>query len=84
MQGNCGSTLCVTVGPRNAEILAELLGKDLTPHDRLQIPRDHGYIRLLVDESPMASSKDLKPIGAHSRATRSNRFAVLSARRSSG
>ncbi len=46
--GNCGSTLCMTVGPRDAETLCELLGHDLTPQDLMQIPKYHGYLRLLV------------------------------------
>lgn len=50
--GNCGSTLCMTVGPRDAEILSGLLGSDLTPADLMQIPKYHGYLRLLSTGTP--------------------------------
>ncbi|MCA8991746.1 MAG: ATP-binding protein [Planctomycetaceae bacterium] len=46
--GNCGSTLCMTVGPRDAEILTNLLGHGLTPDDLLKIPKYHAYLRLLI------------------------------------
>ena len=46
--GNCGSTLCMTVGPRDAEILAGLLGSGLTPTDLMAIPKYHAYLRLLI------------------------------------
>jgi hypothetical protein len=46
--GNCGSTLCMTVGPRDAEILSELLAAGLTPEDLMRIPKYHAYLRLLV------------------------------------
>lgn len=47
--GNCGSTLCMTVGPRDAETLVDLLGHGLIPTDLMQIPKYHGYMRLLND-----------------------------------
>lgn len=47
--GNCGSTLCMTVGPRDAEVLAELLGNGLTASDLMRIPNYHGYLRMLID-----------------------------------
>ena len=47
--GNCGSTLCMTVGPRDAEILAELLGSGVTTEDLMRIPKYHGYLRLLIE-----------------------------------
>lgn len=50
--GNCGSTLCMTVGPRDAEVLAELLSSGLTPDDLMKIPKYHGYVRLLIDGAP--------------------------------
>ena len=50
--GNCGSTLCMTVGPRDAEILAELLGSGLSPEDLMKIPKFHAYLRLLIDGAP--------------------------------
>ncbi|MCA9000226.1 MAG: ATP-binding protein [Planctomycetaceae bacterium] len=50
--GNCGSTLCMTVGPRDAETLVDLLGNGLTPEDLMRIPKYHGYIRQLIDGAP--------------------------------
>lgn len=50
--GNCGSTLCMTVGPRDAEILAELLGSGLTPDDLMRIPKYHACLRLLIRGAP--------------------------------
>lgn len=47
--GNCGSTMCMTVGPRDAETLAELLGAGLTPADLMQIPKYHAYLRMLIE-----------------------------------
>ncbi len=54
--GNCGSTLCMTVGPRDAEILAELLGNGLTTADLMRIPKYHAYLRMLVDGAPSTFS----------------------------
>jgi hypothetical protein len=59
--GNCGSTLCMTVGPRDAEVLAELLGKGLTPDDLMRIPKYQGYLRLLVDGAPHTFSMNTLP-----------------------
>ena len=50
--GNCGSALCMTVGPKDAALMAELLGKGLTPEDLMQIPQYHGYLRLLTSGIP--------------------------------
>lgn len=47
--GNCGSILCMTVGPRDAEILAELLSSGLTTTDLMQTPKYHAYLRMLID-----------------------------------
>lgn len=65
--GNCGSALCMTVGPKDAVLMAELLGKGLTPEDLMQIPKFHGYLRMLVDGTPDTfSMKTLTPVtGAH-------------------
>ncbi|MEP3479754.1 MAG: DUF87 domain-containing protein [Fuerstiella sp.] len=54
--GNCGSSLCMTVGPKDGALMAELLGKGLTPEDLMQIPKFHGYLRLLVDGVPKTMS----------------------------
>lgn len=50
--GNCGSGLTMTVGPRDAAVLAELLGSGLLPEDLMRIPKFHGYLRMLVDGAP--------------------------------
>ena len=59
--GNCGSALCMTVGPRDAAVLAELLGERLTPDDLMRIPKYHGYLRLLVDGTPHTFSMTTLP-----------------------
>lgn len=61
IMGNCGSVLCMTVGPRDAEVLAELLGGDVTPTDLMQLPKYHAYLRLLVDGSPHSFSMTTRP-----------------------
>lgn len=59
--GNCGSTLCMTVGPRDAEVLAELLGSGLTTADLMKIPKYHGYLRMLIDGTPHTFSMTTLP-----------------------
>ncbi len=59
--GNCGSTLCMTVGPRDANVLTELLGEGLTPEDLMRIPKYHGYFRLLVEGTPHTFSMTTLP-----------------------
>ncbi|MCA9076547.1 MAG: ATP-binding protein [Planctomycetaceae bacterium] len=59
--GNCGSLLSMTVGPRDAETLVPLLGQGLTPTDLMQIPKYHGYIRLLTDGTPHTFSMTTLP-----------------------
>ena len=59
--GNCGSTLCMTVGPRDAEILAGLLGSGLTPADLMAIPKYHAYLRLLIAGAPHTFSMSTLP-----------------------
>ena len=59
--GNCGSALCMTVGPRDAEVLAELLGQGLIPEDLMRLPKYHGYIRLLIDGAPHTFSMHTLP-----------------------
>lgn len=44
--GNCGSTLCMTVGPRDAEVLSRLLANEVSPEDLMAVPRYHGYLNL--------------------------------------
>ena len=59
--GNCGSLLSMTVGPRDAETLVSLLGQGLTPTDLIQIPKYHGYIRLLTNGTPHTFSMTTLP-----------------------
>lgn len=59
--GNCGSTLCMTVGPRDAEILAGLLGSGLTPTDLMAVPKYHAYLRLLIAGAPHTFSMTTLP-----------------------
>ncbi|MCA9078022.1 MAG: ATP-binding protein [Planctomycetaceae bacterium] len=59
--GNCGTTMCMTVGPRDAEVLAELMGNGLTPADLMRVPRYHAYIRLLVDGTAHTFSMTTPP-----------------------
>ncbi|QDT64081.1 type IV secretory system conjugative DNA transfer family protein [Calycomorphotria hydatis] len=59
--GNCGSTLAMTVGPRDAEILCELLGRGLLATDLMQLPQFHGYVRLLTDGTPSTFSMTTQP-----------------------
>lgn len=59
--GNCGSTLCMTVGPRDAEVLAELFGNGLTPEDLMRIPKYHAYLRLLIEGAPHTFSMTTLP-----------------------
>lgn len=59
--GNCGSLLSMTVGPRDAETFVPLLGQGLTPTDLMQIPKYHGYIRLLTDGTPHTFSMTTLP-----------------------
>lgn len=59
--GNCGSTLCMTVGPRDAEVLAELLGNGLTPEDLMKIPKYHAYLRMLISGAPHTFSMTTLP-----------------------
>ena len=59
--GNCGSTLCMTVGPRDAEVLADLLGNGLTPEDLMRIPKYHAYLRMLISGAPHTFSMTTLP-----------------------
>jgi hypothetical protein len=40
------------VGAKDAELLAEQFGGDLTPADLLRLPRYHAVARLLIDGTP--------------------------------
>jgi len=59
--GNCGSTLCMTVGPRDAAILTDLLGHGLTPEDLMRVPKHNGYLRLLAEGTPHTFSMTTLP-----------------------
>jgi len=50
--GNVGSLLCFQCGAKDAELLAEQLGGDLTPQDLMRLPRYQAYARLLIDGMP--------------------------------
>jgi hypothetical protein len=51
----------MTVGPRDAELLAGLLGSGLTPEDLMAIPKYHGYLRMLIDGAPHTFSMTTLP-----------------------
>ena len=63
--GNCGSTLCMTMGPTDAQILVELLGSELTISDLISVPKFHGYIRMLIDGTPHTFSMKTMPPPKH-------------------
>lgn len=50
--GNVGTMIAFQVGARDAEILAEQFGGDLTPQDLLRLPRFQAYVRLLIEGMP--------------------------------
>jgi DNA helicase HerA-like ATPase len=63
--GNCGTALAMTVGPRDAEILAGLLGRGLTPEDLMQTPKHHGYLRMPSAGVPHTFSMSTLPPPTH-------------------
>lgn len=50
--GNMGTLLAFQVGARDAEVIAEQLGGELTPRDLMTLPRYQAYARLLIDGQP--------------------------------
>ena len=50
--GNVGTMVCFQAGVRDAEILAEQLGPEVTPHDLMRLPKYHALVGLLIDGSP--------------------------------
>jgi hypothetical protein len=50
--GNVGSLVCFQVGHRDAEVLAEQLGGEVTAADLMALPRFTAYARLLADGMP--------------------------------
>jgi hypothetical protein len=50
--GNVGSLLVFQAGARDAEVLAEQLGGDVTPQDLMALPKYTAYLRLLIDGMP--------------------------------
>jgi len=50
--GNVGSLLVFQVGARDAEVMAEQLGGDVTPQDLMALPKYRAYARLLIDGMP--------------------------------
>jgi energy-coupling factor transporter ATP-binding protein EcfA2 len=63
--GNCGSTMAMTVGPRDAEVLSELLGANLTTSDLMQTPKYHAYLRMLLDGAAHTFSMTTLPPKRH-------------------
>jgi hypothetical protein len=50
--GNVGTLLAFQVGAKDAEIIAEQLGGDVTPQDLMRLPRYAAYARLLINGMP--------------------------------
>jgi hypothetical protein len=50
--GSVGSLVCFQAGAKDAELLAEQLGEEVTPQDLLRLPRFQAYVRLLIDGHP--------------------------------
>ena len=50
--GNVGTLLCFQVGAKDAEVLAEQLGGEVTAQDLMRLPRYQAYVRLLIDGMP--------------------------------
>lgn len=50
--GNVGTLATFQVGARDAELLAEQFGGDLTTQDLLRLPRYRAYVRLLIEGMP--------------------------------
>ncbi len=50
--GNCGSSLCMTVGPRDAEALSQLAATSLSKSDLMDTPKYHGYLRTVQRGKP--------------------------------
>lgn len=50
--GNVGSLVCFQAGAKDAELLAEQLGEEVTPQDLMRLPRFQAYVRLLIDGHP--------------------------------
>ena len=50
--GNVGTLLAFQVGARDAEVIAEQLGGEVTPQDLMTLPRYQAYARLLIDGQP--------------------------------
>ena len=61
--GNLGTLIAFQAGIKDAEILAEQLGQELTPQDLLTLPRFCAYARMLIDGMPSRpfSLKTLPP-----------------------
>lgn len=53
--GNIGSMVCFQCGAKDAELLAEQLGGEISPQDLMRLPKHHAYVRLLVDGHPSRS-----------------------------
>jgi hypothetical protein len=49
--GNVGTTISFRVG-KDADMIAEQFGGELTPEDLRNLPKHHAYVRLLIDGLP--------------------------------
>jgi len=52
LSGNVGNWVVFQCGPRDAEMLASILGQPVAPEDLLRLPQYHAIVRLLVDGYP--------------------------------
>jgi hypothetical protein len=50
--GNVGSMVCFQCGAKDAELLTEQLGGEVTSQDLMRLPKYHAYTRLLIDGHP--------------------------------
>lgn len=50
--GNLGTLIAFQAGVKDAEMLSEQLGQELTPQDLMMLPRFCAYARLLIDGMP--------------------------------
>ncbi len=71
--GNIGTLAAFQVGAKDAEILTEQLGGDLTTQDLLRLPRYQAYVRLLIEGMPSRpfSMRTMPPPQPEAQAARS-------------
>jgi DNA helicase HerA-like ATPase len=76
--GNVGTYVAFQMGQRDAEILADQLGDDVTSRDLMTLPKYHAYARLLIDGHPsrpfsLTTQPPRRPPGRLQHATRLRR-----------